>query len=353
MTSSAPVVLVLLTGFELSQSADRVAAAAGARSVRTRTPGGRTWRTAAAVLVDEDAARRCARAGLPRRDGVFLVGAGEPSDTAWAAALDVGAQRLCTLPEQEAELVGLVSEAAETGAASARRGGVIAVTAGRGGGGASVFATALAQTAGESLLIDLDPCGGGIDLLLGGESAPGLRWPDLNLQGGRLGWHAVREVLPRRGRVSVLSSARGYHHIDPEPVAAVVEAGRRGGAIVVCDVPRQPAPAALCALEAADLVVVVTSCDVRGIAAAAATLGVLRSANPNVGLVLRGPSPGGLGPREAADATAAPVLAAMRPEPLLDRRLETGGLRLGRRSPLAGAARRVLGVRPETGIRAA
>jgi len=118
-------------------------------------------------------------------------------------------------------------------------------------------------------------------------------------------------------------------------------------------VPRHLTAAGLYAVEAADLVVVVTPCDVRGIAAAAASVGIVRTVNPSVGLVVRGPSPGGLRPREAGAAVSAPVLAAMRPEPMLDRRLETGGLRLGRRSPLAAAARRVLALEALTGVRAA
>lgn len=353
MSDSAPVVLTLLAGFEVSQSAERVIAASGARIVRARTPSASVWRSAAAVIVDADSAHRCVRAGLSRRQAVFLVGACEPSPAAWAAAVDVGAQRLFALPQQESELLGLLSEAVEAAVAPARRGRVIAVTAGRGGGGASVFATALAQLAGDALIVDLDPGGGGIDLVAGVESVAGLRWPDLNLGSGRLGWDAVRAVLPRRLGVSVLSSSRSVVEIAPEPAAAIIEAGRRGGVTVVCDVPRHLSAAGLYAVEAADLVVVITPCDVRGIAAATASVGIVRTVNPSVGLVVRGPSPGGLRPREAGAAVSAPVLAAMRPEPMLDRRLETGGLRLGRRSPLADAARRVLALEPPTGAHAA
>jgi protein-disulfide isomerase-like protein with CxxC motif len=39
-----------------------------------------------------------------------------------------------------------------------------------------------------------------------------------------------------------------------------------------------------------------------------------------------------------------PLLAAMRPQPNLAAMLERGGLRIGNRSPLAAAARRVLTV---------
>ena len=49
-----------------------------------------------------------------------------------------------------------------------------------------------------SLLLDLDPWGGGIDLLVGGEATPGLRWPDLALQSGRLSWPSPSSAAGRR-----------------------------------------------------------------------------------------------------------------------------------------------------------
>jgi hypothetical protein len=70
----------------------------------------------------------------------------------------------------------------------------------------------------------------------------------------------------------------------------------------------------------------------------------LRAANPNVGLVVRGPSPGGLRAGDVSRAAGLPLLATMRAEPHLAQRLERGGLVLGRHTALAGAARRVLAV---------
>jgi hypothetical protein len=49
---------------------------------------------------------------------------------------------------------------------------------------------------------------------------------------------------------------------------------------------------------------------------------------------------------EIALMTGLPLLASMRAEPQLAEHLEHGGLRLGRRSALTGAARRVLGLLP-------
>ena len=340
--ASGATVLTVISDPKLAESADRVAAAVGVRVVRRHTPNSRGWLSAAAVILDDDGAHRCARDVLPRRDAVFLVGAGDPSPGPGEVAIAVGAQHLFTLPAQEAQLVHRLSEAAESGHSAQRRGRSLAVIAGRGGGGASVFATALARCAGEALLVDLDPCSGGVDLLLGAENSPGLRWPDLRVQDGRLTWAAVRQALPSRDHVLTLSAARTYHEIEVASVNAVTDAGLRGGATVICDVPRHLSPASAAALEGADMVVIITSCDVRGIAATAALAGVLRTVNANLGLVVRGPAPGGLRPAEVARAAALPLLAAMRPEPGLDQQLEAGGWRMRRRSPLTQAARTVL-----------
>ena len=347
MSSNPGVVVTLITALDLREQADRVVAAAGLRPVAGSAPLSRkSWLAAVAILLDDEAARRCHRDGLPRRDGVILIASTEPGAPAWAAAMAVGAQHVCVLPAHDGELVGHLADAAEAAREGPRAGRVIAVTGGRGGAGASVFSTALAQIAASSLLIDLDPWGGGIDLLAGTESVPGLRWPDLSLQGGRLAWAAVRDALPSHRGVSVLSGARHGHELDAGAVDAVVDAGRRGGTLVICDIPRRMTSAVTTTLDGADLVVVITTCDVRGVAAASALVPVLRAVNPNIGMVVRGPAPGGLRAAEAAEVAGIPLLAAMRPEPMLAERLERGGLRLRRRSTLGAAARAVLKVLP-------
>ena len=346
-------VLALLAEPGLRGEVDRVGAAVGLRVVHPgagspdKSPVSRkTWSAAAAVVLDEAAARRCKLSALPRRDHVVVLCATAPATATWAAAIAVGAQHVLTLPAQERELVHELADAAESARDGGCRGEVVAVIGGRGGAGASLFAAALAQTAANALLLDLDPWGGGIDLLVGGESAAGLRWPDLAVQGGRLNWPAVREALPRHRGVSILSGTRRGHELDAGAVDAVVDAGRRGGATVICDLPRRLTDAAQTTLVGADLVVVVSPCDVRACAATATIAPVLSAINPNVGLTVRGPSPGGLRAAEVADIAAVPLLASMRAEPRIAEQLEHGGLRLRRRSALGSAARRVLAVLP-------
>ncbi|MUL46054.1 AAA family ATPase [Mycobacterium sp. CBMA293] len=340
--------LALIADGRLRAEVERIAAAAGIRVVYAAEPSGRkVWAGAAAVLLDVAAAKRCRELGMPRRAAVLLIAATTPAAADFEAAMDIGAQQIVTLPGQESVLVGVLSEAA-AGESDGCRGAVVAVIGGRGGGGASVFAIALAQAAGECLLVDVDPWGGGIDLALGAEGEAGLRWPDLAAAGGRLSYPALRDALPQRRGVVVLSAGRSGVELRPTALAAVVEAGSRGGIPVICDLPRQSSAVVETVLAAADLVVVVAPAEVRACAATRVVADWVLMLNPNVGLVVRGPAPGGLRAAEMATLLGLPLLAAMRAESNLDEALERGGLAGGlrRRSPLAAAARRVLAVLP-------
>ena len=203
------------------------------------------------------------------------------------------------------------------------------------------------------MLVDLDPWAGGIDLLVGAETARGCAGRTWRCEVAAELVGGARRV-PRHRGISLLSGSRRGHELDAGAVQAVIDAGRRGGATVVCDLPRRMTNAVETALETADLVVLVSPCDVRACAATATIAPVLAAINPNVGLVVRGPSPGGLRADEVATIAGVPLLASMRPHPRLAEQLEHGGLRFGRRSALAAAARRVLAVlpaRPGTGGR--
>ena len=73
----------------------------------------KVWTGAVAVLLDVQAARRCADRALPRRGRVVLVGRSEPQAADWQAAIAVGAQHVITLPAQDGELMAELSDAAE------------------------------------------------------------------------------------------------------------------------------------------------------------------------------------------------------------------------------------------------
>jgi len=344
--------LVMVSDPDLLDTILRLAAAAGCELHRAVDPAQARgmWPRAPLVLLDPAAALQCSRAGLPRRGDVVVMVRGEPEPAVWRTAVAVGADHVVSLPEAEAWLVNALTEAAE----GIRPGGaVLAVVGGRGGAGASVFAAAVAVTAvradERALLVDCDPLGGGLDLVLGAEDLGGLRWPGIGVGGGRVPATALHAALPAPrvsrgadGALAVLSCDRSAHGPSPAAVRSVVEAGRRGGEIVVCDLPRYPTDAAVAALTCADLIALVVPADVRSCAAGSRVAAMLAEHGGDVRLVVRGPAPGGIEPEEMAMALDLPLLAAMRPEPGLTGALERGSGPVRRRGPLATAARAAL-----------
>ncbi|GLZ32970.1 hypothetical protein Lesp02_51580 [Lentzea sp. NBRC 105346] len=293
------------------------------------------WQTAPFVLLDPAGARACASADLPRRDGVFLVCSGDPP---WEESLTVGVERVFSLPSDGERLIAELADIRE--GPPLRDGRVVAVLGGRGGAGASVLCAAVALaavgTGSESLLVDCDPLGGGIDLTLGAEQVTGARWPAVQVS-GRVPMSALRSALPAKGNLTVLSCDREGPGPTPQAVTAVLDAGRRAGCTVVCDLPRHLPPAAEAALDRADMAVMVVPAEVR---AAAAARRVADRVTGSLRLVVRGPSPAGLKAEEVADVVGVPLLTQMRPEPRLAAILEHG--RFPSRGPLAAAAREIL-----------
>jgi secretion/DNA translocation related CpaE-like protein len=328
----------------------RLAAAAGCELQRVPDVAGvrAGWSAAPLVLLDEAGARACASACLPRRLGVLLVCSGDPPTHAWEIAVGAGAERVLGLPLAEEWLVNAFADVVDAPAHSSGR--VLAVLGARGGAGASVLAASVAQAVlrggGRALLVDCDPLGGGLDLVLGAEGDVGLRWPELAVSSGRVSASSLRSALPGRrqggGALTVLSCDRDGPGPVPEAVAAVVEAGRRAGETVICDLPRHLPDPACAALDRADLAVLVLPAEVRACAAArrvaerASGHGVLLHA------VVRGPAPGGLPPDAVAETAGLPLLGVMRPEPGLARALERGRVPAKPRGPLAAGAATVL-----------
>jgi secretion/DNA translocation related CpaE-like protein len=355
---------MIMTPGGLADEVARLAAAAGCDPQRITDPGTvrEQWNLAALIVLDVDAARATAGADLPRRDGVVIVSAdGDPE--VWQSAVAVGAQHVAVLPDAEAWLVGALADAVESPAEPGR---VLAVLGGRGGAGASVFATAVAVAVAEAgrhaMLVDCDALGGGLDLVLGAEKMDGLRWSGLALGGGRVPAAALHAALPAprvggRGGLTVLSHGRSDHgssdHGGPDgdwagpgpdgvAVRTVCIAGRRAGETVVCDVPRHPCEPGTAALESADLAVLVVPAEVRACAAAAAVAARVRRYGVALQLVVRGPAPGGITPSDISRALDLPLLAAMRPQPGLAAALDRGAVPGRSRGPLAAAARQVL-----------
>ena len=346
---SAASSVLIVVGDDLREEVRRIAAAADCAVLEPDSPPGhRQWSRSLRIVLDAGAAEDCAAGQLPRRPGVLVVASGEPGLDDWRVATAIGAEDVIGLPEHAPRLVAALAPAPGP---AAEGGAVLVVVGGRGGAGASTFAAALAATAATDssdvgcLLVDGDPDGGGLDLLLGIEDVPGMRWPGLVADDGRVSARALHDALPRFGdRIAVLACGRGDAAADPREsaVRAVLEAGRGFADLIVCDAGRARGSAADPMLASADLVVFVVPAELRAVAAAETVLDRVRGHGARCGLVVRGPAPGGLRGPDVADALNLPLLAQMRPERRIGEVLDRGGFRLRRRGPLRVAARAVL-----------
>lgn len=328
----------------------RVAAAAQVDVTHDREPISRAgWRSAGLVLIDAAQVPRALALNMPRRSGVIAVGHPEPAPVPWDLCLRLGVERTLRLGESDEELIGLLADTLTGGPGD---GQVLAVIGACGGAGASVFATAIATAADNGgrrvLLADFDRWGPGLDVMLGIERDGGVHWGKLAAPSGRLPVGALHEALPAipvgGGHISVLCHDRpAGSDVNVDVVDVVLESGRRAGDLIVADLPRSPSPGGERILESADLVLLVATADIRSCFAGVRVVGRLAGMGVYPELVVRGPSPGGIGADDLADALGLPVLTHMRPQPFLARDLE-GGRMPGsdRRGPLARAARIVL-----------
>ncbi len=307
LTRSEPVVDVVL--------AASAALGVAVRVVGSAEEAAAAWPRAMAVFVADDSAQALADLGPKPRAGVYLVGFAADTLARWSVAL--GGQ-VIVLPDGIAALSAVLSDDRGTGAP------LVGVVGGCGGAGASTLAAGLAVAARRrglaAALVDLDPIGGGIDLLLGAERTPGWRWPRL------LGAHGevndVRRFLPQVDGVTMVSMGRVLGpdaEPDAEPdegpsaesVRAVLGSLARHHDVVLLDPGRTPLAAARHSLDTWRTTLVVTGTGVREVAAAAATVRGLELIEPR--LVVRR-SPGSAVPSDVVGRALGLRVAATLPE---------------------------------------
>lgn len=273
-----------------------------------------SWESAPLVLVGDECAAGLHRA--PRRTGVLLVGRNLDDHDVWRHAVDIGADHVLFLPDAEPWLVDRIADAVEGVGETALTVGVVG---GRGGAGASTLACALAVTAARrglrTMLVDGDPLGGGLDVLLGGERTDGLRWPDLAESQGRVSSGALEDSLPRLHDLRVLSWDRSDSVvITPEAMRSVLGAARRRGGLVAVDLPRRVDEAVVEALTQIDVGLLVVPAELRAVAAADRVASRMGMVLRDLRVVARGPFPSGLDAAEIARLLGLPLAGELSPE---------------------------------------
>ncbi len=329
-------VLVVTGDPQLLDDLLRLAAAGGAVVDVAHDPGGARprWRDAPLVLLGADALDATAALGLARREGVIAVATDAQDTAVWRRAVAVGAEHVTFLPDAEPWLVERVRDALAGHGTAA----VLGIVGGRGGAGATTFAVALA-TAGaaggrRTVLIDADPHGGGIDLVLGSEQEPGPRWPEIAAAPAAPG--DLLATLPAYDGLTVLSWDRSSPlQVSPGHLRALLGAARRRSDLVVVDVPRSFDDAARVALGSLTCALVVVPAEVRACASAARVVEAVSACVADVRVVVRGPAPSGLLAEQVAEAVGVPLAGWLPPEPGLAAALERGDPPGRRRGPLA------------------
>ena len=304
----------------------------------------RAWAAAPAVLVGADLADECARTRPPRRAGVHVVAWGAVADGVFRSAVAVGAEDVAELPRSAAWVIERLSDLEEVAT-----GLTIGVIGGSGGAGASIFACALGQVAartGLAALVDADPLGAGLDRVLGCETTDGVRWEALQQTTGRLSARSLRDALPRRDGLGVLTWSKPAASLQAFAVREALSAAQRGHELVVVDLPRRVDRVTEEVISRCDHLFVVVAATVVGVAAAArlrAQLGPDRA----LSLVVRRP---GIDAREVGRVVGAPVTVELPDQRRLGEAIDlgTGPVRSHRGRLGRAAAAALDAVRPST-----
>lgn len=299
--SEAAAVVLVSSSQRIRDEVARVAVAAGLTVANAASVSDALALRPAVALLDSTSARHA----VPGCAVVVIGLEGEEAGT-WTAAALCNADRVAILPQAAgwlAEHLGTLQRAREEGT-------VLGVLGAAGGVGASTVSAWLTAGAASRnlrpLLVDGDPFGGGLELALGGEGLPGVRWPDLGEVRGTLNPDQLAHALPSLEGFSLLSMGTD----PPLPgvlataaVPSILQSARSAFDLTVVDVARGwSADGSL--LPYCDSILLVVPGRVRAISGARALAAQLQPLPVRV--AVRGPLGPDLDPERVADAAGAP-----------------------------------------------
>ena len=268
----------------------------------------------AAALTIIDAAA-LGRTESPGHAGALVVtDAQEIPAELWRAGLTVGARGVFSLPRDSQALLDAAAQLLRP----SRRGRVIGVVGACGGAGASSTAARLAGAsarAGRTVaLVDADPWGGGLDVLVEAAEAPGARWTEIGDEPAD--GAAVLDSLPEVDGVRLL--AGDLPPGSSRTVLATLAALAQATEDVVVDLDAASVPTCASALDHLLMVLPATE---HALSAAATRVDRWASHSLPLALVVRRRAD--LSPAECSELLGVPVAAVFADErrsavPLLD-----------------------------------
>jgi len=272
----------------------------------------RRWATASVIVLDDAIVESVVSLATPRRDGVIVLGRDLDDADIWRRAVNVGADHVVFLPDAASWLVDQLASPAVS-ASPAR---VVTVLTASGGVGASTLAASLSMRAVmrelSPILVDADPLGGGIDLLLGAEDTPGVRWGELGATSGRIERRSLVDALPAEWGLPFLSWSRsGAGDLTSAAYDSVLSALIRDGSLVVVDLGRAVGPLSDLVLAVTTTAVLLVPARVRAVAAAAHLINRLDHLRDQLCLVVRRPAPAGLDVATIARTLELPLLGSL------------------------------------------
>lgn len=370
-THYLPLLLLAISDAVLHPEVSHIAAATGCEVFESTDPAEilRLLPRAEALIIDAASANelhahaRSHGVEIPSRQRIFHV-TSEPGPIDYRSALRCHAEEAFLLPSQAPELLAALGKhrLAQSRGRVAQQNQCVAISGAVGGSGVSTLSAAVARTAAAETryqhisLLDAVEYSGGLDLLLGIEDTPGIRWPDLSLGEGHIDYAALDQAIPHSSydHIGVLSQARssiaGAAQLKEQvpSIRRVIHAIREAEstALGVLDCPsilgQADNPLAQLIAEEAQLLVLVVPAEIRAVAAAAGRLAELTSSGIHPLLVLRHRSWSGLGRKEVEDILQAEVLVELGHIQRLSKTTELQGLPQALPKPLVHASRSIL-----------
>lgn len=273
----------------------------------------------------------CAQENLNHPETVLVV-IGTTGPETWRFAAKLSANHIAVIPDSRDWLVEHLS------APVTKKGLCVAIIPGAGGAGASLLSAGLAfharQLFSDVVLVDLDENSAGLDVVLGIETQPGMRWQDFHSLTGSISGSDILRGLPARDGVALLT------HNDSETLPdkllrdTIIQQLRGVSGLVIIDFPRfTNQKFAIEILKQCDVVYVVTPSTVRGSASTKKEIAHICKHATNVELIIRNFPGTNLDALKIAQSLDVPLAGSVNSDPRIVEQIEQGfgvaGIHLG------------------------